>query len=218
MDNYSVTYHGYAHTHMDALCHIFYRGRMYNGFSRRHVDQRGAGKLSIHKVKGGIFTRGVLMDIPRLKGAAYLEPGTAIYAADLDAWEKKAGVRVSRGDVVFVRTGRRARRDALGPWDIEKQGAAGLHVSCAKWLKERDVAMLGSDAASDVLPSGIEGISHPVHLLMLRVIGVHFFDNCDLETLGRFAAERNRWEFLITAAPLSVVGDTGSPLNPIATY
>ena len=106
----------------------------------------------------------------------------------------------------------------MGPWDAEKDGLAGLHVSCVKWLKERDVAMLGSDAASDVLPSGVEGFSHPVHLLTLHAMGVHIFDNCDLESLSEAAASRHRWEFLITAAPIPVEGGTGSPLNPIATF
>ncbi|MCZ6792830.1 MAG: cyclase family protein [Planctomycetota bacterium] len=218
LDNFSVSYHGYAHTHMDSLCHIFYKGKMYNGFSRDEVKADGAARLSIHNVKHGIFTRGILMDIPRLKGVKYLEPRTAIYPEDLDAWEKQAGVKVSSGDVVFIRTGRWARRAEVGPWDAETEGSAGLHASCARWLKERDVAMLGSDAASDVLPSGIEGFSHPVHLLALYVLGVHIFDNCDLEALSAAAAERHRWEFLITAAPLPVPGGTGSPLNPIATF
>ncbi len=218
VDNFSVAFHGYAHTHMDSLCHIFYRGKMYNGFSRKEVSRKGAGKLSIHNLKNGIFTRGILMDIPRLKGVKYLEPGTPIYREDLEAWEKKAGVKVSSGDVVFIRTGRWTRRAEVGPWDAEKDGLAGLHVSCVKWLKERDVAMLGSDAASDVLPSGVEGFSHPVHLLTLHAMGVHIFDNCDLESLSEAAASRNRWEFLITAAPIPVEGRTGSPLNPIATF
>ena len=218
VDNYSVSYHGYAHTHIDSLCHIFYRGKIYNGFSQTEVNEKGAQRLSIHNLKNGIFTRGILMDIPLLKGVKYLEPGTAIYSEDLEAWEKKAGLRVSSGDVLFIRTGRWARRAEVGPWDLEKQGAAGLHVSCAKWLRRRDVAMIGSDAASDVLPSGIEGISHPVHLLALNVMGIHIFDNCDLEELSQAASSRNRWEFLITAAPIPVTGGTGSPLNPIATF
>ena len=218
MDNFSVSFHGYAHTHMDALCHIFHKGRLYNGFAITEIGPSGAAKLSIHNLKNGIFTRGILMDIPRLKGVPYLEPGTPIYPADLDAWEKKAGLNVSSGDAVLIRTGRWARRDAVGPWSVETVGVAGLHVSCVKWLKQRDVAILGSDAASDVLPSGLSEFSHPVHLLTLNAMGVHILDNCELEELGRVAARYNRWAFLLTAAPLAVEGGTGSPLNPIATY
>lgn len=218
IDNYSVAFHGYAHTHMDALCHIFHEGKMYNGFSQEEVKQSGADKLSIVNLRNGIFTRGVLMDIPRLKGVKYLEPKTPIYPADLEAWEKKAGIRVSSGDVILIRTGRWARRVDKGPWDHEKDGSAGLHVTCAKWLKDRNVAVLGSDAASDVLPSGVEGVSHPIHLLILYAMGVPIFDNCDLEELSKAAATRKRWEFLLTASPIPVKGGTGSPLNPVATF
>ena len=217
-DRYTVAYHGIAHTHMDSLCHLFYNGKMYNGFSQKEVSEQGAGKLSIHNVKQGIFTRGILIDIPRLRGVKYLAPGTAIYPEELEAWENRAGLRISSGDVVFIRTGKWARRDELGPWDSNTEGLAGLHASCAKWLKQRDIAMLGSDAASDVLPSRIAGIPFPVHMLMLHAMGVHIFDNCDLEQLSEETARLNRWEFLLTASPLPVKGGTGSPLNPIATF
>jgi kynurenine formamidase len=217
IDTLNVLFHGYAHTHLDALCHMFYQGKMYNGFSQAEVTQKGAGKLSIHNLKQGIFTRGVLIDIARLKKVPYLEPGTAIYPADLDAWEKESGIKVSSGDAVFIRTGRWARRDAAGPWDISTS-SAGLHASCARWLKQRDVALLGSDAASDLLPSGVEGVSHPIHQLTLVAMGVHIFDNCDLEALSRATVSRKRSEFLLTAAPIPVVGGTGSPLNPVATF
>ena len=218
VDIFTIDFHGYAHTHMDSLCHLFYKGKMYNGFLRKEVTLRGAEKLSIHNVKGGIFTRGILIDIPRLRGVKYLEPASPIYPEELVAWENRAGLQVSSGDVVFIRTGRWARRDAVGPWNADTEGMAGLHVSCARWLKQRDVAMLGSDAASDVMPSGVPGMSHPVHLLALHAMGIHIFDNCDLEKLGQVSERLKSWEFLITAAPVPVDGGTGSPLNPIATF
>lgn len=217
LDTFSVNYHGYAHTHLDALCHMFYQGKMYNGFSQEEVTQTGAAKLSILNMKQGVFTRGILMDMAQLKGLPYLEPGTPIYPEDLEAWEKKAGIKVGSGDVIFIRTGRWARRAALGPWDVGNK-AAGLHASCAKWIKQRDVAIIGSDAASDVVPSGVEGVPLPIHQLTLVALGIHIFDNCDLEALSGAAATRKRWEFLLTAAPLAVNGGTGSPLNPIATF
>ena len=217
-DNFSVAYHGYAHTHMDSLCHLFHSGKLYNGFSRDVVGPEGAEKLSIDNLKQGIFTRGVLMDIARLRGVDFLEPGTAIFPEDLEAWENRIGTKVKAGDVVFIRTGRWARRAKVGPWSVSDEGSAGLHASCARWLKKRDVAMIGSDAASDVLPSGIPGVSHPVHLLVLHAMGVHIFDNCDLEAVSSKANELKRWDFLITASPIPVKGGTGSPLNPIATF
>ena len=217
-DEFCVEYHGYAHTHMDALCHIFHAGKNYNGFSRAEVTDSGATKLGIEHVKDGIFGRGVLIDVPRLRGKKYLDPGEAIWTEDIEAFEKETGLRIGPGDILLVRTGRWARRDERGPWSVGEEGAAGLHVSCVPWLKARDIAVLGSDAASDVLPSRVEGYSHPVHLLMLNTMGVHIFDNFDLERLAAECEKRGRWEFLLTAAPLAVPGATGSPLNPIATF
>lgn len=218
MDNFSVSYHGVAHTHMDSLCHLFYDGRMYNGFSRQDVGPDGAEKLSIDNVKAGIFTRGVLVDVPRLRGVRFLEPGSPILPDELEAWEKQSGLKIGAGDVVFIRTGRWARRALHGAWDPNKDGMAGLHASCAKWIRDRDIAMIGSDAALDVIPSGIDGVTHPIHVFTLHAMGVHIFDNCDLEELAQVCIERERWEFLLTAAPIVVQGGTGSPLNPIATF
>ncbi len=177
MDNFNVSYHGLAHTHMDSLCHLFYEGKMYNGFSRKQIKEKGASVLSIHNVRGGIFTRGILIDIPELRGLKFLEPGSAIYPEELAAWENRTGVTVQAGDVVFIRTGRWARRAAKGPWSVEDEGMAGLHASCGKWIRQRDIAMLGSDAAADVIPSQVPGVTHPVHVLTLHSICVHIFDN-----------------------------------------
>ncbi len=217
LDSYSVNYHGFAHTHMDSVCHMFHNGKMYNGFSQREVTREGAAKLGVENYKNGIFTRGILMDVPRLKGVDYLEPSTPIYPQDLDAWEKKAGLKVGSGDVVFIRTGRWARRAQKGPWDVGNK-SAGLYATCAKWLKERDIAMLGSDVASDVMPSGVEGVLQPIHQIVLIAMGTPIFDNCDLEAVSAEAQRQKRWEFLLTAAPIPVPGGTGSPLNPIATF
>ena len=105
MDRYSVTYHGSGVTHLDALCHMLAAGTLYNGFPRDSVTEAGAGKLDVVNMKDGIFARGILMDIPRLKGVPYLEAGEAIYPEDLDAWVKKAGIQIEPGDVILIRTG-----------------------------------------------------------------------------------------------------------------
>jgi kynurenine formamidase len=219
-DRLGVNYHGIAHTHLDSLAHINAAGVFYNGYAPDPdaVMKQGHAKNSIHNVKNGIFTRGILIDIPRLKGVPYLEPGTPIYAEDLEAWEKKAGVKVSSGDALFVRTGVWARRKAVGPWlrgRAEGGRSAGLDPSVIPWLKRRDVAILGSDHPQYVSPSNLRGAVHDFALLYL---GVHLFDNCDLEAVADAAAARNRWDFLLTAAPLPIRGGTGSPLNPIATF
>jgi len=219
-DRLAVSYHGYAHTHLDGFAHRFFDGRMWNGFSHEEVTKaEGAKKNSIYNVRNGIFTRAVLMDIPRLKGVPYLEPGTRIYIEDLEAWEKKAGVKVSSGDALFIRTGRWARRAKLGPWNVAQQ-AAGLDASVIPWLKRRDVALLGSEAAQDATPPppGADIGSLPLHDFALIMLGVHLFDNTNLEAVAEAAASRKRWDFLLTAAPLPVRNGTGSPMNPIAVF
>ena len=216
-DEYCVRYHGFTQTHLDGLCHLIYKGKMYNGFSQRELTAKGARKLGVANIKNGIFTRCVLMDMPRRFGVRFLEGKRAIYPADLEAWEKKAGVRVERGDAVLIRTGRWARRELDGPWDILK-GSAGLHASCLPWLRKRDVALVGSDLALDVLPSGVEGFELPVHWVCGVALGLPILDNCDLEKLSQEADTRKRWAFLLTVAPLVVEGGTGSPVNPLATY
>jgi kynurenine formamidase len=216
-DVYSVQYHGYTQTHLDALCHLFYEGKMYNGFSQREVGEKGAARLSVIHVKNGILTRGVLVDLPNLFGVPYLKGPKPVYAEDLEAWEKKSGVKIGSGDAVLIRTGRWARRAAEGSWDIGNN-SAGLHASCLPWLKKRDIAVLGSDLATDVMPSGVNGVAMPVHQVAIVAMGVPILDNCDLEELSKTAARLKRWEFQLTVAPLAVEGGTGSPVNPIASF
>jgi len=219
-DRIGVNYHGYAHTHLDGFAHRFFDGKMWNGYSWEEVQKEGGAKKNdIYTVHNGIFTRGVLMDMARLKGVDYLEPGTRIYVSDLEAWEKRAGVKVSDGDAVFIRTGRWTRRAKLGPWNAAAN-VAGLDASVIPWLKQRGVALLGSEAAQDVapLPKGSDIGTLPLHDFALIMLGIHLFDNTNLDAVGQMAAERKRWEFLLTAAPLPVRGGTGSPLNPIAVF
>jgi kynurenine formamidase len=216
-DSYAVQYHGFTVTHLDALCHVFWNGKMFNGFPQQAVTASGASKLSINRVRDGVVTRGVLVDLPRLLGKKYLEGNRAILPEDLDRWEKQAKLRVQPGDALLFRTGRWARRAAQGSWDIMKN-SAGLHASCLPWLKRRDVAVVGSDLATDVMPSGIATIVLPVHLVLINGMGVPILDNLDLEAAAEAAAQRDRWEFLLTVAPLPVEGGTGSPVNPLAIF
>jgi kynurenine formamidase len=165
-----------------------------------------------------------LIDMARFKNVRYLEPGTPIYIEDLEAWEEETGLTVSSGDAVFIRTGRWARRAEVGPWDIANE-AAGLHASVIPWLRQRDIALLGGESPQDVAPAGIDSevtVSddlgpRPLHRFALIYLGMPLFDNVDLEALGEAASSRDRWEFLLTAAPLPTQG-TGSPINPIATF
>ena len=177
----------------------------------------GAAKLSVMNAKQGIFTRCVLMDMPRALGVRFLKGGQPIYPADLEAWEKKAGVKVSPGDALFLRTGRWARRAKLGPWNIS-QNEAGYHASVAPWLKERGVSFLGADDAQDVTPSLVEGVGLPVHTLAITALGLDILDNQDLEAVADTAAKLNRWEFLLIVAPVPVTGGTGFPVNALAIF
>ena len=224
-DRVAVQFHGYAHTHLDFFGHHFLNGKMYNGFSRDEyvTMEGGATRGSIHNAKDGIFTRGILVDLPRLRGVPFLEPGTPVFVEDLEAWEKSTGIRISAGDAVFIRTGRWIRRARLGPWDVG-QKAAGLDASVLPWLRRRDVAILGSESALSVSPNpSTTQVTNPddylpVHNFVLVALGMPLFDNCQLDAVAESASARNRWEFLLTAAPLPIVNGTGSPINPTAVF
>jgi kynurenine formamidase len=218
MDLYTIWYHGSVITHIDSLCHYSFEGKIYNGFDRAKIAQGpGCVENGIEKQKEGIITRGVLVDIPRMRNVPYLEPGTAIYPADLEAWEKFAKVKIGPGDAVFLRTGRWALRRAKEPWNVAAV-AAGYHASVLPWLKARDVALLGNDGVTDVQPSQVEGSPRPIHQVAIVAMGLPLIDVMDLEAVSEEAAKRSRWDFLLTAAAVPVLGGTGFPLNPIATF
>jgi len=216
-DRYSIQYHGFAHSHMDGLTHFSHDGKLYNGVSVDVLEKGGARKLGIQNAKDGIFTRGVLVDIPWLRGVEFLEPGTAITSEDLEAWEAKTNVKIGSGDVLLIRTGRWERVRQKGQWNFLEE-AAGSHASLARWLKARDVAVIGSDGVSDVIPSRVEGLVNPLHELVLVSLGMPLLDNLDLDPLAREARQRGRWTFLFVGSPLRVPGGTGSPLNPLAIF
>ena len=219
-DKLTVSFHGYAHTHIDGFAHRFFDGKMWNGFSYEEVTEAGgAQKNSIYNLHNGVVTRGVLIDIPRLKGVDYLEPGTRIFIEDIEAWEKQAGVKVSAGDAVFIRTGRWARRAKTGPWNAAIENA-GLDPSVLPWLKRRDVAILGSEGAQDAVPppTGSELGGLALHDFALIVLGINLLDDTNLEALSQTAAARKRWEFMLVVGPLPVTNGTGSPVNPIAVF
>ncbi len=147
------------------------------------MTAHGATKLGIHHLHAGIVTRGVLLDIPALRGVDALEPGEPVFPDELEAAEERAGLTVRAGDALLVRTGRWQWRQEHGPWDAGRL-AAGLDASCLPWLRARDVAALGSDCVSDVLPSRVEGVGMPIHTVVIVAMGVHLLDNLDLDALG----------------------------------
>jgi kynurenine formamidase len=216
-DTIHFSYHGYVTSHIDALCHFEYNGRLYNGIPTSVNTAKGCGKLGIEVLKNGVITRGILIDIPRLRGVPYLEPGDAVYTRDIEAWEQKAGVKVTSGDAVILYTGRWARRAKLGPWRLPGP-VAGFHVSVARWLKQRDVAIVGSDAATDVTPARFDGLFEPLHHFIIAGLGAPILDALDLEAVAQTAAKLRRWEFMLSVAPIPVTGGTGGPINVLATF
>ncbi len=217
VDHFAIASHGMAFTHLDALCHVFWERKMYNGFSNREVGRFGAEKCSIDVTRDGVVSRGVLLDIPKVKKVEWLELREAIYPEDLDAAEKLGGVRVEEGDVLIIRTGRYARRKAKGPWNPRREGLAGLDASCLSWLHERRVAVLGCDGVSDISPSPYgDEVGLPIHVGTLVIMGIHLIDNCDLEAISAACAKHNRYQFLLAMAPLILEHATASPVNPLA--
>jgi kynurenine formamidase len=217
LDYFGIAPHGMAFTHLDALCHVFRDGKMYNGFSNREVGRFGAKKCAIDVTRDGIVSRGVLLDIAKTQKVEWLEPGDPIYPEDLNAAERMGAVRVDEGDILLIRTGRHQRRKAKGAWDPWREGLPGLDASCLTWLHERRIAVLGCDAVSDLIPNGYGGeLSMPIHVGTLVMMGIHLIDNADLEALSAACARHNRYEFLFAMAPLILERGTASPVNPLA--
>jgi kynurenine formamidase len=218
-DYFAIEPHGLATTHLDALCHHFYRGKMYNGFEYTEVDFQGAHKCAIDVAREGIISRGVLIDLPRLRNLEWLEPGDAIFPEELDAAERAQHVEVREGDVMLLRTGRFRLRRTRGVAAIPGLKMPGLHASCLEWLHERRVAVLGSDAVSDVLPTPYDPpLRMPIHTGTLVMMGVHLIDNADLEPLAEKCAGEGRYEFMFSLLPLILERGTASPANPVALF
>ena len=217
LDYFGIASHGFAITHLDALCHVFWEGKMYNGYSMREVTPAGARKCAIDVTRDGIVSKGVLLDIPKVRKVDFLEPGDAIYPEELDAAEKLHGAKVEEGDVLLIRTGRHLRAKVKGATSARREGLAGLDAACLPWLHERKIALLGCDGVSDCTPSHYAPeFEMPVHVGTLVMMGVHLLDNADLEALSTACAKHNRYEFLFTMAPLILERGTASPVNPIA--
>jgi kynurenine formamidase len=214
-DYVGLDYHNEGHSHIDAFSHVAYQGAFYDGQPDSVVTSRGAAAGAIDLLEDGLVGRGVLLDVPGARGVAWLEPGEHVVTGDLEAAERRQGVRVGAGDILLVRTGHVRRLADLGPWDTGS-AHAGLHPRTAPFLAERGVAALGSDSNNDTAPSTTEGIAFPIHVLALNAMGIHLLDYLQFEDLLPRCREAGRWEFLFVAAPLRIEGGTGSPLNPIA--
>ncbi len=219
-DFLACEFHGDCHTHIDALCHIAYRGKLYNGKSVDNVTSRGPLLQDITAYAHGIVGRGVLLDIPRLRGVKWLEPGEAVTGEELQAAERAEGVRLGEGDIFVFRTGHHRRRLELGPWDnsYAGEGKPGLHSTAMQLLHQRRVAAFFPDGDGETVPSNVEGVAYPVHALQIAAMGMACSDSLQFEELVPVCEQEQRWEFMVVAAPLRLPRGTGSLFNPIAIF
>jgi kynurenine formamidase len=214
-----MVFHGYTVTHVDTPAHFFWEGQIYNGRSCNLITSReGAQVEAVELLHDGVVSRSVLLDVARTRGVRWLGRGEGVMPEDLEAAERAQRVMVEPGDILLVRTGYYARRLAEGPTNPGAAGSPGPHVALAPWLRERGVAMFGSDTHNDVTPTPYPGLGHPFHIVALVALGLWLIDNMNLEDLARACTERDRWEFLLTVAPLRLRNVTGSPVNPIALF
>ena len=214
-DRLMMNIHGNADSHLDALCHVIYDDLLYNGVAAETITPAGATALSVDLARDGIVGRGVLLDIPRLRGVPWLDPGDHVTADELLAAEREEGLSVGQGDILLVRVGHRRRRRELGPWNSAEQ-RAGFHPLAMEVVADRRVALLGSDGNNDTAPSTTEGVAFPVHVLAIQALGMQLLDYLEFEELTRVCNEQGRWTFLCVIAPLRLPTGTGSPVNPIA--
>ena len=218
LDFMGLVFHGFTVTHLDCLCHFFWKGKMYNG---RRADvvtaSSGASVCSAETVRDGIVKRGVLLDVAKAKGKKWLEAGEAVFPEDLEMAERQAGVRVTEGDALLVRLGWYRRRKEVGP---PGDGAerSGLHAATLPWLRERGVSLIVADASHDVVPGEYKTLFRPVHQIGIVAMGLWLLDAANLEELAQHCGRLKRWEFLFTVAPLRFPGATGSPVNPLAVF
>ena len=218
MDFLGMECHGDCHTHIDALNHIAYAGLLYGGRPASNVTSRGAHGLDITTYASGVVGRGVLLDIPRLRGEKWLEPGEAVTRSELEEAEREQGVHLSEGDIFVFRTGHHRRRLELGAGDngYQGEGKAGLHVDTIPWMHERRIAAFLPDGDGETVPSTVDGMLYPIHPLQVVAMGMVVSDSLNLEDLAKACEEEKRWEFMVVAEPLRLPESTGSPFNPIA--
>jgi kynurenine formamidase len=221
LDFLGMACHGDCHTHMDALCHISYDGKTYNGLDASDVvKSTGAVAQDVTVYRDGLVGRGVLLDIPRLRGCKWLEPGEAVNRTELDRCAAAEGVEVAEGDILVLRTGHHRRRLELGPWDNgpEGDGKAGIHVDAVRWMHEKRIAAFLPDGDGETVPSMVDGITYPIHPLQVVAMGMFVADSLQFEDLAAACEEEGRYEFMVVGLPLVLIGGTGSPWNPIAIF
>jgi kynurenine formamidase len=202
-------------TQWDALSHIFFEGRMWNGRPATEVTSKGATKNGIEHYTARIVMRALLIDMPAYLGLNALQPGHAIVPDDLDDYLATRGLEVRPGDALLVRTGHlAARRGAWG--DYAGGPAPGMSLHTAPWLHRHDVAALATDTwGVEVRPNEID-VFQPLHVVSLVHGGLAFGEMFDLDALAADCATDGIYEFMLVASPLPLTGATGSPASALA--
>jgi kynurenine formamidase len=216
-DFIGISCHGLANTHLDALSHSEFDGKVYNG--RNWTDTwtfQGMNWCAITAQSEGMVTRGVLLDVAGARGNDFLATEDYITVADLESAERAAGVEVSPGDALFLHSGLRAQEAHQGEL-ASVTDRAGLHAESVEWLHQRGVAVFGGDCV-ERMPYPSQAMPMPLHMIGCAAMGLCLLDYPEVTTLRRMCQEENRNEFLFTCAPLVVEGATGSAVNPIATF
>lgn len=205
-------------TQWDSLAHIFFEGKMYNGYDASLVGSAGAKRNGIQNAKDKIVSRGVLLDVARFKSKPWLEAGEAIYPEDLEACAESEGVTVGPGDILVIRTGQMAEVRANKSWGTYAGGPSpGLSMRCAPWLSEKDIAGYATDTwGTEVIPNETADVFQPLHAILLVGMGMLIGEIFDLEALADDCAADGVYEFLLVAPPLPITGAVGSPVNPLA--
>ncbi len=206
-----------AGTQWDALSHVYYDDVLYNGFPSSSVDRNGAHRLGIENHAKGVVGRGVLLDVAAYLQEEWLSPSHAISPDELDAVAQAQGVRVGHGDVVLIRTGWRRKFAQEGDGRAFLAEEPGIGLECCAWLKEHDVAAVASDNwAVEVIPSPLADEVFPVHMVLIRDMGLLLGEMFDLEALAADCATDGVYEFFLSAPVLKFTGGVGSPVNPLA--
>jgi kynurenine formamidase len=219
VDFFGMIFHGHTITHMDSLAHFFWEGKMYNGRPAHLVSTSlGATVESVELAKDGIITRGVLVDVPMLRGTNWVERGEGVMPQDIEEAERRCGFRVEEGDILMVRTGQLHRRNQEGPVDPATAGSTACQAACLPLFQQRGIAMICSDTGNDVMPPQYSRLSNPIHQVGIVAMGLWILDNANLEDLAEACRQRQRWEFMMCVGPLRLFNGTGSPLNPIAVF
>jgi len=212
----------HAATHWDALAHVFHRGRMYNDRPCTEVTSAGANANSIVPVARRMATRGVLVDVARHHRVDALAADHEVTVAELEAALDGQRVELRAGDALLVRTGQLGRIAAAQAWSEYTESGdrlplePGIGADCLPWLREHDVAAVACDNwAVEHLGAGNPG-RLPVHEVGIVHMGLLLGENFELDELAAACAADGRYDFLLAAAPLPVLGGVGGAVNPVA--